>query len=130
MSQPAKSRAPALPIVAGPIGNVIEWYDFAVYAYFAPTIGALFFPSDVPNRSLLLSFGVFGVGFFVRPLGGFFFGHYGDRRGRRNALAATVILMGASTGNHLSFTYYLVAAGVVSFLVYLTLAETYRAELR
>ncbi len=86
-----------LPIVAGTIGNVIEWYDFAVYAYFAPTIGTLFFPSDVPNRSLLLSFGVFGVGFFMRPLGGLFFGHYGDTRGRRNALAATVILMGAST---------------------------------
>ncbi|MBI3628559.1 MAG: MFS transporter [Candidatus Rokubacteria bacterium] len=97
MSQQAKSRAAALPIVAGTIGNVIEWYDFAVYAYFAPTIGALFFPSDVPNRSLLLSFGVFGVGFFMRPLGGFFFGHHGDRRGRRNALAATIILMGVST---------------------------------
>lgn len=101
MSQQAKSRAAALPIVAGTIGNVIEWYDFAVYAYFAPTIGALFFPSDVPNRSLLLSFGVFGATYLV-----------------------------ATTGNHLSFTYYLVAAGVVSFLVYLTLAETYRAELR
>jgi len=67
VSQPAKSRAAALPIVAGTIGNVIEWYDFAVYAYFAPTIGALFFPSDVPNRSPLLGFGVFGVGFFMRP---------------------------------------------------------------
>lgn len=97
VSQDAKPQAARLPIVAGTIGNVIEWYDFAVYAYFASTIGTLFFPSDVPNRSLLLSFGVFGVGFFMRPLGGLFFGHYGDRHGRRNALAATIILMGVST---------------------------------
>ena len=97
LNRPTQRLAAVLPIVAGTIGNVIEWYDFAVYAYFAPTIGTLFFPSDIPNRSLLLSFGVFGVGFFMRPVGGLFFGHYGDTRGRRNALAATVILMGAST---------------------------------
>jgi MHS family proline/betaine transporter-like MFS transporter len=83
--------------VAGTIGNVVEWYDFAVYAYFASTIGGLFFPSGIPGRSLLLSFAVFGVGFFMRPLGGIVFGHYGDTRGRRNALAATIILMGIST---------------------------------
>jgi len=97
VNQRMMSRAAGLAIATGTIGNVIEWYDFAVYAYFAPTIGTLFFPSDIPNRSLLLSFGVFGVGFFMRPLGGLFFGHYGDTRGRRHALAATVILMGVST---------------------------------
>ncbi len=91
------ARAARAPIVAGTIGNVVEWYDFAVYAYFASTIGGLFFPSGIPGRSLLLSFAVFGVGFFMRPLGGLFFGHYGDTRGRRNALAATIILMGIST---------------------------------
>jgi MHS family proline/betaine transporter-like MFS transporter len=90
-------RGGRAPIVAGTIGNVVEWYDFAVYAYFASTIGGLFFPSGVPGRSLLLSFAVFGVGFFMRPLGGIFFGHYGDTRGRRNALAATIVLMGVST---------------------------------
>jgi MHS family proline/betaine transporter-like MFS transporter len=90
-------RRARAPIVAGTIGNVVEWYDFAVYAYFAPVIGDLFFPSGVPGRSLLASFAVFGVGFFVRPLGGIVFGHYGDTRGRRDALAATVILMGVST---------------------------------
>jgi MHS family proline/betaine transporter-like MFS transporter len=92
-----RSQVALVPITAGAIGTVIEWYDFAVYAYFASFLGKNFFPSAIPLRSLLLSFAVFGVGFFMRPIGGFVFGHYGDRAGRRNALAATVILMGVST---------------------------------
>ncbi|HTD48417.1 MAG TPA: MFS transporter [bacterium] len=90
-------QAARVPIAAGAVGTVIEWYDFAVYAYFASFLGSNFFPSTVPYRSLLLSFAVFGVGFFMRPVGGFVFGHYGDKIGRRNALAATIILMGIAT---------------------------------
>ncbi len=93
----AAEQAARVPIAAGVVGTVVEWYDFAVYAYFASSLGQNFFPSTVPYRSLLLSFAVFGVGFFMRPVGGLIFGHYGDRVGRRNALAATVILMGVAT---------------------------------
>jgi MHS family proline/betaine transporter-like MFS transporter len=57
-------------IVAGIAGNVMEWYDFAVYGYFAQTIGQHFFPSKDPVASLIAAFGVFAAGFLMRPVGG------------------------------------------------------------
>src|SRR3712207_8967962 len=78
-------------VTAGAIGNFVEWYDFSVYGFFAAAIGAQFFPSDDPVASLLATFAVFAVAFFMRPLGAFVFGHYGDRLGRRGALATAVI---------------------------------------
>jgi MHS family proline/betaine transporter-like MFS transporter len=84
-------------VVAATFGNVLEWYDFSVYAFFAATIGRLFFPSDDPTASLLATFAVFGVGFVVRPLGGILIGRMGDRRGRRPALVLTIMLMAAGT---------------------------------
>lgn len=98
----ARSGAQAPPearkaVVAGAIGNFIEWYDFAVYGYFATIIAGQFFPSDNRAASLLATFAVFAVAFFMRPLGAFVFGSYGDRIGRRNTLAAAVILMGVAT---------------------------------
>ena len=76
--------------VAGTIGNVLEWYDFTVYAYLAPSIGAAFFPSASGVAQILFAFGVFGVGFFMRPVGSIVIGAYGDRAGRRAALTLTV----------------------------------------
>jgi len=84
-------------VLAGVIGNVLEWYDFGVYGYLVSTIGQLFFPSSDPIASLLLSFAVFGVGFVTRPVGSILFGIYGDRRGRRKALSAVIFLMAFST---------------------------------
>jgi MFS transporter, MHS family, proline/betaine transporter len=84
-------------IFAGCVGNLLEWFDFAVYAYFASVIGGLFFPSEDPVASTLATFAVFGVGFFMRPLGGVLFGHFGDKLGRRAALSASIILMALST---------------------------------
>ena len=84
-------------LIAGAVGNFMEWFDYAVYAFLASVIGALFFPSDVPFVSTLATFAVFAVGFFMRPLGGFIFGYFGDRYGRRSALSAAIILMAAST---------------------------------
>ncbi len=80
-------------VIAGLAGNVMEWYDFGVYGFFAAAIGAQFFPSDDPSVSLIASFGVFAVGFVARPLGGLLFGHIGDRLGRRAAIVGSVILM-------------------------------------
>jgi MHS family proline/betaine transporter-like MFS transporter len=80
-------------IIAGLAGNVMEWYDFGVYGYFAAAIGSQFFPSDNPSTSLIASFGVFAVGFIARPLGGILFGHIGDNLGRRTAVISSVILM-------------------------------------
>ena len=56
--------------LAGMIGNVLEWYDFAVYGFFAATIGKHYFPSDDPRVSVVAAFGVFAIGFLARPVGG------------------------------------------------------------
>ena len=80
-------------VIAGLAGNVMEWYDFGVYGFFAAAIGTQFFPTDDPSTSLLASFGVFAVGFIARPLGGLLFGHIGDRLGRRAAVVSSVVLM-------------------------------------
>jgi len=80
-------------VLAGLAGNVMEWYDFGVYGFFAESIGRQFFPSHDPAVSLLASFGVFAVGFVARPMGGLLFGHVGDRLGRRTAVIASVVMM-------------------------------------
>src|SRR5262245_52961470 len=84
-------------IAAGTAGNVMEWYDFAVYGYFAATIGREFFPSEDATSSLIAAFGVFAAGFLMRPLGGVVFGHLGDRVGRKAALTASVLAMAIPT---------------------------------
>src|SRR6516162_2576085 len=84
-------------VIAGTIGNVLEWYDFGVYGYFATTLSQLFFPGDDKTISLLKAFAVFGVGFVMRPVGSILFGIYGDRFGRRLALSAVIFLMAFST---------------------------------
>ncbi len=84
-------------IFAGLIGNVMEWYDFAVYGYFATVIGHQFFPSDNPAISLIAAFGAFAAGFLVRPLGGLLFGRIGDLVGRKRALTLSVIAMALPT---------------------------------
>src|ERR1700722_12366626 len=95
IGQTASQRRTA--ILAGVIGNVLEWYDFAVYGYFVPVISRLFFPATTPLVSLLLTFSVFGVGFVMRPIGSLVFGQYGDRHGRKRALSAVIFLMAVST---------------------------------
>jgi len=84
-------------LMAGAIGNVLEWYDFALYGYFAPVFAAMFFPSEQPFVSLLSTFGVFAIGFLARPLGALLFGHIGDTIGRREALAWSIIVMAIPT---------------------------------
>jgi MHS family proline/betaine transporter-like MFS transporter len=61
------------------LGNILEWYDFAVYGYLAATIGALFFSSKNSITLLLQAFSVFAVGYLARPIGGIIFGCLGDR---------------------------------------------------
>ena len=68
-------------VIVGVIGNIMEWYDFALYGYFAPVLAHLFFPSEDPAVSLISAFGVFATGFLMRPVGAAIFGHFGDRYG-------------------------------------------------
>jgi len=92
----AASRTKA--IIACLLGNWFEIFDFAIYGYFALQIGRTFFPADDPIASILSSFATYGVGFLMRPIGGMVLGSYGDRRGRKAALALTMALMAVATG--------------------------------
>ena len=83
-STPQARRA----ILAAVIGNVLEWYDFAVYAYMATIIAKKFFPAQDEITSLLSTFAAFGVGFVVRPLGGIVIGRLGDVQRPQDGAAA------------------------------------------
>jgi MFS transporter, MHS family, proline/betaine transporter len=80
-------------IAAAVIGNALEWYDFLVFGFFTVIIARLFFPSTSEYGSILLTTATFGVGFFMRPVGGIFLGIYADRRGRKAALLLVITLM-------------------------------------
>ena len=82
---------------AGSVGNLLEWYDFAVFGYFAPFISAQFFPADDPIAGLINTFGVFAAGYLMRPIGGVLFGQIGDRLGRARALQLSIFLMAVPT---------------------------------
>ncbi len=84
-------------VTAAALGNTMEWFDFGVYAYLAGTIGKVFFPSSSPGAQVVATFATFAAAFLVRPLGGLVFGPLGDRIGRQKVLAATMIMMAAST---------------------------------
>src|SRR6516225_9761454 len=89
------SARPGLPrvIVAATIGNVLEWFDFLVYGFFAVTIAEVFFPAGNPTVSLLITFGTFGLTYLVRPLGAVIVGTYTDRAGRKAGLTLSIGLM-------------------------------------
>jgi MFS family permease len=85
-------------VIASTIGTTIEWYDFLLYSIVTPLVfGKLFFPHSAPLIGVLEAFAVYFVGFVARPIGGFIFGHFGDRIGRKGALIATLLLTGLST---------------------------------
>jgi len=100
LSSSVPGATPALrrrALIAVAIGNGIEWFDFAVYAYLAAEIGATFFPGSDPAASLLASFAVLAAAFFFRPVGGMIFGRLGDKIGRRRVLATVLLLMAMAT---------------------------------
>jgi MHS family proline/betaine transporter-like MFS transporter len=84
-------------VTAAVIGNVLEWYDFAVYAFLAATLAEKFFPRTEGGSALLSTFLAYGLGFVARPLGGIVLGRLGDTRGRRAALLVTIFLMAGGT---------------------------------
>ena len=85
-------------LLAAGIGSALEWYDFFIYGIASALVfGPLFFPSHDPTIGVLASFATFAVGFLARPFGGLFFGHFGDRWGRKPMLVATLLLVGGST---------------------------------
>ena len=93
-------RSVAGNVVRGSLGNLIEWYDWYAYAAFSIYFASVFFPSGNQTAQLLNTAGIFAVGFLVRPLGGWLFGRYADRYGRRAALTLSVTLMGSRLARH------------------------------
>src|SRR5436305_8729030 len=84
-------------VSAAVIGNVLEWYDFSVYAFVAVIIARKFFPQGDEVSALLATFLAYGLGFVARPLGGIILGRVGDTHGRKTALLITIALMAIGT---------------------------------
>jgi proline/betaine transport protein TphA len=84
-------------VLAGTFGNALEWYDFTIYAFLVPILAPIFFPNKDPFVSVLATFGIFAVGFLVRPLGAVLFGYIGDHSGRKKALILSMIMMSGPT---------------------------------
>src|SRR6266516_4583144 len=84
-------------VSAAVVGNVLEWYDFAVYAFVAGILAKKFFPQGDEVVALLSTFLAFGLGFVARPLGGIVIGRLGDTHGRKLALLVTIALMAFGT---------------------------------
>ena len=83
--------------LAGSVGNVLEWYDFAVYGFLAPIMSPLFFPADNGLTGLIKTYGIFAAGYLMRPIGGIIFGYIGDRLGRKIALQWSIAMMAIPT---------------------------------
>ncbi|MFD7785755.1 MFS transporter [Streptomyces nojiriensis] len=86
-------RKRRLALVGGSLGNLVEWYDWFVYASFAIYFADSFFPNDNPTTQLMNTAGIFAVGFLMRPVGGWILGRAADRHGRKSALTLTVTMM-------------------------------------
>ena len=91
------TRRPFRTLLGAGIGNALEWYDWSVYAIFAPFFAAQFFVDDGATGALLSTLAVFAVGFLMRPIGGFLFGWLADRRGRRYSMTTSMLLMAAGS---------------------------------
>ncbi|NNU41979.1 MFS family transporter [Ramlibacter montanisoli] len=89
----AEKRKRITAIVAASSGNLVEWFDFYVYAFCAIYFAPVFFPASDPTAQLLMTAGVFAAGFLMRPIGGWLFGRIADRRGRKASMLISVLLM-------------------------------------
>ena len=79
------------------LGNFIEWFDYASYSYFATTIALVFFPTGNHTVTMLQTFGVFALSFVLRPIGALFWGNFGDKKGRKGALAISIMFMSGAS---------------------------------
>ena len=130
MTTPAVSKR---NIVAAVIGNALEWYDFLVFAFMTPIVAKLFFPSNPANpddniNQILMTTAVFGVGFFMRPVGGIILGLYGDRKGRKAAMVMVTSLMAVAIALiALAPTYAAVGIAAPLFIVLARLLQGFAA---
>src|SRR3954453_4757636 len=97
LSGPADRRRRIIAIVGASSGNLVEWYDFYTYAFTSIYFASAFFPSSDATSQLLATAGIFAVGFFMRPLGGWLFGWLADKHGRKNSMVISVLMMCAGS---------------------------------
>lgn len=116
--------------VAGTVvGNIIEWYEFGVFAYLITVMGPVFLPQADPTVQALYLYGTFAVTFIARPLGGVFFGWMGDRVGRRKVLTYTLLLMSVATfATGLLPGYAVIGLWAPALLVFLKLLQGFSAS--
>lgn len=111
------------------IGNFVEWFDYAAYGYLATVIATVFFPESDRTTALLATFALFAVSFVVRPVGGIFWGHVGDRHGRRSALSVSILIMsGASFAIALIPGYATIGLAAPVLLLVARLAQGFSAS--
>lgn len=122
--QPAKAVSQSKVVIAAIIGNLLEFFDFTVYSFFALTIAKLFFPAHDPVVSTLLALSAFAIGFVSRPVGGFVLGHYADKRGRRAALTLTIFLMAIGSAMiGLASTYASIGLAAPALIIFARLLQ-------
>jgi MHS family proline/betaine transporter-like MFS transporter len=92
-----KTNSAIKSIISSSVGNVLEWYEYTLYAYFATVISTLFFPQESHLISMLMTFATFAVGLAARPIGGIIFGYIGDKYSRKKMLTVTMLLMSIPT---------------------------------
>lgn len=111
-------------MIAGMIGNGLEWYDFALYGYFAPVIGRLFFSAQDTYSQMLGTYGIFAAGFLMRPLGAVVFGFLGDKFGRKFSLTLSIFMMAVPTAC-IGFlpTYHSIGIAAPLLLVFMRLMQ-------
>lgn len=90
-------KASRRALIGGSLGNLLEWYEFAIYAYMAPIIGPLFFDTSDSTTAILATFSIYALAFFLRPVGAIVFGRWADRVGRRTSLVWIISLMTLAT---------------------------------
>ncbi|XRA84569.1 MFS transporter [Pseudomonas putida] len=128
MTKTISTRKTWFAVATSGSGNLLEVYDFAVYAFFATTIAKLFFPNVDETTSLLQTFAAYGAGFIARPLGSYVIGRIGDKRGRKPAMLLTIICMAiGSIGIGLIPTYETIGVGAPILLVMLRCLQGFAA---
>lgn len=117
-SPPDTRRISPRVVAAGAVGSIVEYFDFGVYGYVATILATHFFVGGDETAGLLATLATFAVAFALRPVGGVLFGHLGDRYGRKNALAGTIVLMALASGLiGLLPTYAAIGVGATALLV-------------
>src|SRR5690606_21983963 len=92
------TRAQLRTLALSALGGALEFYDFVIFVFFATTMGALFFPADMPGwLRLVQTFGIFAAGYLARPLGGIVLAHFGDLLGRKRMFLFSILLMAGPT---------------------------------